>query len=78
MLAMREESLRIPEDVALIGLDDIPAAKLVHPSLTTITQLQEDIGRIAAEMIFERIEGTAPNKSRVVEMPYKLIVRESA
>ena len=78
MLAMREENLRIPEDVALIGLDDIPAAKLVHPSLTTITQMQEDIGRIAAEMIFERIEGTAPDKSRLVEMPYKLIARESA
>jgi len=78
MLAMREENLRIPEDIALIGLDDIPAAKLVHPSLTTITQMQEDIGRIAAEMIFERIEGTAPNKSRVVEMPFKLITRKSA
>jgi LacI family transcriptional regulator len=78
MLAMREENLRIPEEVALIGLDDIPAAKLVHPSLTTITQMQEDIGRIAAEMIFERIEGTAPSGSRVVEMPYKLIVRDSA
>lgn len=78
MLAMREENLRIPEDVALIGLDDIPAAKLVNPSLTTITQMQDDIGRIAAEMIFERIEGTAPSKSRAVEMPYKLIIRESA
>jgi LacI family transcriptional regulator len=78
MLAMREENLRIPEDVALIGLDDIPAAKLVHPSLTTMTQMQEDIGRIAAEMIFERIEGTAPDKSRLIEMPYKLIERESA
>lgn len=78
MLAMREENLRIPEDIALVGLDDIPAAKLVYPSLTTITQMQEDIGRIAAEMIFERIEGTAPDKSRVVEMPFKLIVRDSA
>jgi LacI family transcriptional regulator len=78
MLAIRETSLRIPEDIALVGLDDIPAAKLVHPPLTTITQMQESIGRTAAEMIFERIEGTAPDKSRLVEMPYKLIVRESA
>jgi LacI family transcriptional regulator len=75
---MREENLKIPEDIALIGLDDIPAAKMVYPSLTTITQMQEDIGRVAAEMIFERIEGTAPDESRVVEMPYKLIVRDSA
>ncbi len=78
MLAIREANLRIPEDIALVGLDDIPAAKLVHPPLTTISQMQEDIGRTAAEMIFERIEGTAPDESRLVEMPYKLIVRESA
>ena len=78
MLSIREAKLRIPEDIALVGLDDIPAAKLVHPPLTTISQMQEDIGRIAAEMIFERIEGTAPDKPRLVEMPYKFIVRESA
>ncbi len=78
MLSIREAKLRIPEDIALVGLDDIPAAKLVHPPLTTISQMQEDIGRTAAEMIFERIEGTAPDESRLVEMPYKLIVRESA
>jgi LacI family transcriptional regulator len=78
MLAIREAKMRIPEDIALVGLDDIPAAKLVHPPLTTLTQMQEDIGRTAAEMIFERIEGTAPDKSRLVEMPYKLIARESA
>lgn len=78
MLAIREANLRIPEDIALVGLDDIPAAKLVHPPLTTLTQMQENIGRTAAEMIFERIEGTAPDKSRLVEMPFKLIVRESA
>jgi LacI family transcriptional regulator len=78
MLAIREAKLRIPEDIALVGLDDIPAAKMVHPPLTTLTQNQENIGRTAAEMIFERIEGTAPEHSRLVEMPYKLIVRESA
>ena len=78
MLSIREAKLRIPEDIALVGLDDIPAAKLVHPPLTTISQMQEDIGRIAAEMIFERIEGTAPDKPRLVEMPYKFIVRASA
>ncbi|NIS81975.1 MAG: substrate-binding domain-containing protein [Anaerolineales bacterium] len=78
MLSIRETKLRIPEDIALVGLDDIPAAKLVHPPLTTISQMQEDIGRIAAEMIFERIEGTAPDEPRLVEMPYKFIVRESA
>jgi LacI family transcriptional regulator len=78
MIAIRETDLNIPEDIALIGLDDIPAAKLVHPPLTTISQMQENIGRRAAEMLFERINGTAPDKPRLVEMPFELIVRESA
>jgi LacI family transcriptional regulator len=78
MTAIREAKLEIPEDIALVGIDDIPAAKFVHPPLTTISQMQENIGRTAAEMIFERIEGTAPDKPRLVEMPFELIIRESA
>jgi LacI family transcriptional regulator len=78
MMAIREAKLNIPNDIALIGIDDIPAAKLVHPPLTTISQMQENIGRKAAEMIFERIAGTVPEKPRLVEMPFELIIRESA
>jgi LacI family transcriptional regulator len=78
MTAIREANLEIPKDIALVGIDDIPAAKFVHPPLTTISQMQENIGRRAAEMIFERIEGTAPDKPRLVEMPFELIIRESA
>jgi LacI family transcriptional regulator len=78
MSAIREANLKIPEDIALVGLDDIPAAKLVHPALTTSSQLQENIGRRAAEMLFERIQGAYKGKPRSVEMPSKLIVRESA
>lgn len=78
MLALREANLNIPEDIALVGLDDIPSAKLVYPPLTTITQFQENIGRFAAEMVFERIAGTAPDEPRLVEMPFELIIRGSA
>jgi LacI family transcriptional regulator len=77
MIAIREANLRIPEDIALIGIDDIPAAKLVAPPLTTISQMQENIGRRAAEMLFERINNEAPPSPRMVEMPFRLIIRES-
>ncbi|MBN1248021.1 MAG: LacI family DNA-binding transcriptional regulator [Anaerolineae bacterium] len=77
LLAVREAGLDVPHDVALIGIDDIPAARLVQPPLTTISQMQENIGRTAAEMVFERIAGTVPPKPRLVEMPFRLIVRES-
>lgn len=77
MLAIREAGLKIPKDVAVIGFDDIPTAKLVYPSLSTVAQFQRELGRKAAEMLFERLDGTVPSKGRSQEMPYKLIVRNS-
>jgi LacI family transcriptional regulator len=63
--------------MAVVGFDDIPTAKLMNPPLTTVTQFQEQIGVRAAEMLIERINGTAPLIGRSVEMPFKLIVRQS-
>ena len=77
LVAIREAGLRIPEDVALVGFDDTPSTKLVTPPLTTVTQFQENLGRRAAEMLFERLEGRAPDHGRYEEMPHELIVRGS-
>jgi LacI family transcriptional regulator len=78
MNAIRAAGLRIPQDVAVVGFDNIPAAELVTPALTTVTQFQEQLGRRAARMLLERIEGTAPEGGRCEEMPSELVVRESA
>jgi LacI family transcriptional regulator len=78
MLAIREAGLRIPQDIAIAGFDDIPAARLVNPPLTTINQFQENLGRKAAEMLFERISGSLPEEGRTVEAPFELVLRESA
>jgi LacI family transcriptional regulator len=78
LLAVREAGLLVPRDVALAGFDDTPITKLVTPSLTTVTQFQEELGRRAAEMLFERLGGTVPERGRNEERPYELIVRESA
>lgn len=77
MTAVREAGLRIPEDIAIAGFDDIAAASMVHPALTTVNQFQNQIGRRAAEMLFERIDNTAPETFQAVEMPYQLIIRDS-
>ena len=76
--ALRHAGLRVPDDIAVVGFDDIPAAKLVTPSLTTISQFPEQLGRRAAAMLFERLEGTATGGGRCELMPHQLIVRESA
>lgn len=68
----------IPEDVAIVGFDDIPMASLMRPSLTTITQFSVDIGKELAKMLFDRIEGTETGPARQREIPLHLIERQSA
>jgi LacI family transcriptional regulator len=78
LVALREAGLRVPDDVAVVGFDDVPVAGLITPRLTTVAQFQENLGVRAAEMLLERLGGTAPEHGRSEEMPYELIVRESA
>jgi LacI family transcriptional regulator len=78
LIALREAGLRVPEDVAVVGIDDIPAAKLMNPPLTTVALFPARIGRRAAEMVFERLAGSAPQAGRREVMPFELIVRSSA
>jgi LacI family transcriptional regulator len=77
LIAAREAGLRVPEDIAIAGFDDIPAAALVDPPLTTVNQFQDQIGRRAAEMLFQRIIGESTGEMCAVEMPYRLVIRKS-
>jgi LacI family transcriptional regulator len=78
MTALREAGLRIPHDIAIVGLDDIPAAALVDPSLTTIAQFPERLGRRCAERLFERLNGQASPVGRLDVMEFQLVIRASA
>lgn len=76
MRAIQEEGLRIPEDIALIGFDDIDFATLAKPSLSSVTQPKYETGNLAAELLFERIEeDTLPARYYSVEP--NLAVRET-
>lgn len=70
--------LRVPEDVAIIGFDNIPVASWVRPRLTTIAQYPDQMGYHLANSLFERLAGQYTGTSRRFEVPCKLIVRESA
>ena len=60
LLSIKDAGLRIPGDMALVGFDDIPIDRLVTPALTTVTQFQSRLGRRAAELLLEQIQGQAP------------------
>jgi LacI family transcriptional regulator len=77
LAAARERGRRVPGDVAVVGFDDIPTARLTNPTLTTVAQFPDRLGRRAAELLFDRLEGKATAAGRVEAMPFELIVRES-
>lgn len=69
------QGLRVPEDVSVIGFDDIPQASHFIPSLTTIRQPAKEIGKMAAHLILDKLSGTEiPEK---VELPTSLVIRQS-
>jgi LacI family transcriptional regulator len=78
MVAIREAGLRVPEDIAVAGFDDIPVARLLNPPLTTVAQFPEQLGHRAGEMLFARLSGAVTGEGRRVEMPYELRIRASA
>jgi LacI family transcriptional regulator len=77
ILELQEMGFSIPKDVAVVGFDDIPEAKIVRPALTTIAQDPRDIGEKLARALFERLENPDIVGRRVFESFPKLIVRQS-
>jgi LacI family transcriptional regulator len=78
LAAVRATGRNVPHDVAVVGFDDIPAARLTNPTLTTVAQFPDRLGRRAAELLFDRLEGDGPSAGRTEAMPFELIRRESA
>jgi LacI family transcriptional regulator len=76
ILTLQKAGYRVPEDIAVIGFDDIPEATIVRPALTTIAHDPVDIGHKLVRLLFERIRHPEL-PSRRVESGYKLIKRES-
>src|SRR6266567_3218131 len=74
--AITEVGLCCPQDIALVGFDDFEWAAVMHPRLTTVRQPTYEIGRRAAQLLFERLEkrDTAP---QVIRLQPQLIIRES-
>ncbi|GAB4420492.1 MAG: LacI family DNA-binding transcriptional regulator [Anaerolineae bacterium] len=68
---------RVPQDVAVVGFDNIPEATLMRPYLTTVAQKPQEIGQKLIEALLERMEGGVADGRRVFEIPYEIIERQS-
>lgn len=76
MDAIRHRGLHLPEDISIVGFDDIPEARYMHPALTTVRQPLYDMGRYAAHMLVEAIVVDQLPTMRIV-VDTELIIRDS-
>ncbi len=75
MHALREEAIRIPEDISLISFDDIEAAAFMDPPLSSVKIFTDEIGKQAVKTLADRLNGRTVNVNIIV--PSKLTVRSS-
>ena len=73
---LRLEGLSVPNDVSIVGYDDVPIAAYVDPPLTTVHQPMREVGEYAAGLILERIAGNEPDSGPHL-LPASLVVRQS-
>jgi len=74
--AINEMNLRIPEDVSIIGFDDIDMARMANPPLTTMRVYKEELGSIAVRILLNLIQGNSVNNTTTI-VPTRLIKRKS-
>lgn len=76
LAAVREHGLRVPEDIALAGFDDVPYSELIHPPLTTVRQFPVDMGARATALLLSLVRERRTAGPRVL-LPVELCVRAS-
>lgn len=76
MSALDQEGIRVPEDVAVVGFDDMLGFSLFRTPITVVAQPTQELGRLAVDLLFDRI--TEPDRpARTVRVPPELVVRRS-
>src|SRR5258708_10099437 len=76
MRALRNSGRRVPDDVAVVGFDDIPASAMTHPPLSTVRQPLYEMGRTAASMVMAAVAGQSITNRN--HLPTSLVIRESS
>lgn len=77
MQTLSAHGRRIPDDVAIVGFDDVRDARLAHPALSTVRQPIEDLGRTMTRVLVSRMSGARRTQQRTM-LPVELVRRQSA
>lgn len=75
--ALRDHGVRVPDDVSVIGTDDIMLASVFEPSLSTIAQPKYEAGRQAVDMLMDRLRGDYEGGPRQIQLDIQLMIRDS-
>ena len=77
MQVASEKGYRVPEDISIMGIDDVYAASLAVPPLTTMRKQKYEIGKKAAELLHSRLSGENNAPPNAIKFPCQLVVRGS-
>lgn len=73
---VRDAGVDIPGDLAVVGWDDVMAARYVRPGLTTVRQPVQEVGALAADLLHDLVSG-APSSARLHVLPTEVVIRSS-
>lgn len=76
LCAINEKGLSCPDDISVIGFDNIPLSNMLYPKLSTISQPRQTLGHTAVQMLVERLNGST--ECRQFFVPHELIIRQSS
>lgn len=76
--ALRDAGLRVPEDVSVVGFDDLPDSMIVEPFLTVSAQPAYQMGSQATELLLKRISGQLTEAEQEIVLPTQVIIRQSS
>ena len=78
MKALYGSGLRIPQDISVVGFDDLPPGLLVQPFLTVAAQPAYEMGYRGTKLLLERIGGKGPSSAQTIVLPTQLVIRQSS
>jgi LacI family transcriptional regulator len=76
--ALHELELRVPEDIAVVGFDDLPSALVTFPFLTVAAQPAYEMGRRAIEILLKKLDGESSDQYQEVVLPAEIVIRRSS